>query len=216
MPEKRKLYVAIAGNIGVGKTTLTRMLSERLGWKAYYEKVVDNPYLPDFYKDMNRWSFHLQVFFLSNRFTNQKEITEWPDSCIQDRSIYEDVEIFAYTLHKQGFMSDRDYSNYQNLFSIMVSYLRKPDLIIYLQSSVDQLLEHIKKRGRDYEQSMDVDYLVRLNDAYDSWIERAREQGFHIFTFNMANRDFENNPEDFNIIYQSIRDLENQTWLKGV
>jgi len=139
LSKKRKLYVAIAGNIGVGKTTLTRMLSERLGWKAYYEKVIDNPYLSDFYQDMNRWSFHLQVFFLSNRFSSQKEITDWPDSCIQDRSIYEDVEIFAYTLHQQGNMSERDYQNYQDLFAIMVEHLRKPDLILYLKADINEM-----------------------------------------------------------------------------
>jgi deoxyadenosine/deoxycytidine kinase len=214
--KKRKLYVAIAGNIGVGKTTLTRMLSERLGWKAYYEKVIDNPYLSDFYKDMNRWSFHLQIFFLSNRFKSQKEITDWPDSCIQDRSIYEDVEIFAHTLHEQGKMSDRDYDNYRELFSTMVQYLRKPDLILYLKANIDHLLKHIKKRGRDYEQTIDPDYLAVLNGAYDAWIERAHQQNFHIVTFNMNKRDFENNENDFKIIHNSITELENQTWLAGV
>ncbi len=216
MKKKRKLFVAIAGNIGAGKTTLTRMLSERLGWKAYFEKVIDNPYLADFYEDMERWSFHLQVYFLSNRFKSQKEISDWPDSCIQDRSIYEDVEIFAYTLHRQGKMSDRDYHNYQELFSIMVSYLRKPDIIIYLKSTVENLLEHIRRRGRDYEQTIDPDYLALLNQAYDDWIERAGKEGFHIVTFDMTHRDFENNPKDFEAIYTSIRDLENQTWLNGV
>jgi deoxyadenosine/deoxycytidine kinase len=216
LPDKRKLYVAIAGNIGVGKTTLTRMLSDKFGWKAYFEKVIDNPYLSDFYSDMKRWSFHLQVYFLSHRFKSQKEITLWPDSCIQDRSIYEDVEIFAYTLHQQGNMSDRDYQNYQNLFAIMVEHLRKPDIILYLKADIDHLLKHIRKRGRDYEQTIDSDYLLQLNDAYDAWIERAGKENFHIFTFDMKYRDFENNPRDFKIIYESIRELENQTWLDGV
>jgi len=216
MASKRKLYVAVAGNIGAGKTTLTRMLSEKLGWKSYYERVVDNPYLEDFYADMQRWSFHLQVFFLSNRFITQKEITEWPDSCIQDRSIYEDAEIFAHTLHKQGNMSDRDYENYQDLFAIMVSYLRKPDLIIYLRSTVDNLLAHIRKRGRDYEQSIDPAYLAELNEAYEGWIERAQNAHFNVFIFDMNKRDFEKNEQDFNLLYNSIRDLEKQTWIKGV
>ena len=216
LQKKRKLYIAIAGNIGAGKTTLTRMLSSKLGWKAYYEKVIDNPYLSDFYADMKRWSFHLQVYFLSHRFTAQKEITQWPDSCIQDRSIYEDVEIFAHTLYAQGNMTKKDYENYQQLFSIMVSYLRKPDLIIYLKSSVDNLVEHINKRGRDYEKTMDKDYLAVLNDAYDAWIERAKEEKFPIVTFDISNRNFEDNEKDFNIIYSSIKDLENQTWLEGV
>lgn len=211
--KKRKLYVVIAGNIGAGKTTLTRMLSEKLAWKAYYEKVIDNPYLSDFYADMERWSFHLQVYFLSHRFKSQKEITNWPDSCIQDRSIYEDVEIFAHSLHKQGKMTEKDYCNYQDLFSIMVSYLRKPDVIIYLKAPIELLLEHISKRGRDYEQTIDPDYLRVLNDAYDDWIERANKDDFHVVTFDMQHRDFENNEQDFNIIYQSITDLEKQTWL---
>ena len=214
--KKRKLYVAIAGNIGAGKTTLTRMLSQKLGWKAYYEKVIDNPYLEDFYKDMSRWSFHLQIYFLSHRFKSQQEITEWPGSCIQDRSIYEDVEIFATTLHKQGFMSDRDFENYKALFEIMATYLRKPDLIIYLQASTDRLFEHIKKRGRAYEQKIDRAYLEQLNQAYEDWIERARAEGMNVFTFNMEYRDFEHNERDFNILYKSIRDLENQTWIDGV
>jgi len=213
---KSKLYIAIAGNIGAGKTTLTRMLSEKLGWKSFYERVVDNPYLSDFYGDMDRWSFHLQIFFLSNRFIDQKKITEWPDSCIQDRSIYEDVEIFAYTLHKQGHLNDRDYKNYQDLFEIMVSYLRKPDLIIYLRSSVENLQKHIEKRGRDYEKTIDPHYLTQLNDAYEDWIDRAQKNNFKVLTFDMNQRDFENNKDDFNLIYHSIRELENQTWIKGV
>lgn len=213
---KNKLYIAIAGNIGVGKTTLTRMLSERLGWKSFYERVVDNPYLADFYEDMQRWSFHLQVFFLSNRFIDQKKITEWPDSCIQDRSIYEDVEIFAHTLHKNGNMTDVDYKNYQDLFFTMVSYLRKPDLIIYLRSSIDDLREHIKQRGRDYEQDIDPDYLAELNEAYEAWIDRAQKEGFKVLIFDMNNRDFEHNPDDFDLLYRSIKELEGQTWLKGV
>lgn len=216
MAKKRKLYVAIAGNIGAGKTTLTRMLSQKLGWKAYYEKVIDNPYLEDFYKDMSRWSFHLQIYFLSHRFKSQQEITEWPGSCIQDRSIYEDVEIFATTLHKQGFMSDRDFENYKTLFEIMTSYLRKPDLIIYLQASTDRLFQHIKKRGRTYEQKIDREYLEQLNQAYEDWIDRAKAEGMNVFTFNMESRDFEHNERDFNILYKSIRDLENQTCINGV
>lgn len=192
------------------------MLSQKLGWKAYYEKVIDNPYLEDFYGDMNRWSFHLQIYFLSHRFISQKEITEWPGSCIQDRSIYEDAEIFATTLHKQGFMSDRDFENYKALFEIMTSYLRKPDLIIYLRASTDLLFEHIRKRGRSYELQMDRAYLERLNQAYEEWIERANAAGFKVFTFDMVNRDFEHNPKDFNILYQIIRDLENQRWIDGL
>ncbi len=214
--EARKLYVAIAGNIGVGKTTLTRMLSEKLAWKPYYEKVINNPYLADFYKDMSRWSFHLQVYFLSNRFRNQKEITEWPGSCIQDRSIYEDVEIFAHTLYKQSFMSERDYDNYRELFSIMVSYLRKPDLIIYLKAPIEKLVRHIRKRGRDYETRIDEDYLKALNIAYDDWIERAQKNGMNVYIYDITHRDFEKNSEDLQIIYELIRGMEKQSWLKTV
>lgn len=211
---KKQLFVAIAGNIGAGKTTLTRLLSEKLGWRAYYEKVIDNPYLQDFYDDMNRWSFHLQIFFLSNRFKSQKEITEWPNSCIQDRSIYEDVEIFAHTLYESGNMSQVDYDNYRELFSIMVSYLRKPDLIIYLETPVEKLIERILKRGRDYERTIDPNYLKQLNGAYDRWINKAEKEGFNVMRVDTINKNFEENEEDLNIIIKYINDLENQAWLK--
>ena len=216
MPAKNKLFVAIAGNIGAGKTTLTSKLSKRLNWKAYYEQVVNNPYLDDFYGNMKRWSFHLQIYFLSNRFKSQKEITDWPDSCIQDRSIYEDVEIFAYTLHKQGFMSDRDFNNYHELFDTMVQYLRKPDIILYLRSSVERLLSQINKRGREYEKAIDKNYIISLNEAYDDWIERAKDDGFRVITIETKDYDFENNEEDFQLIYKPIKDLEQQAWLSGV
>ena len=174
MAEKQKLYVAIAGNIGVGKTTLTRMLSEKLGWKAYYERVIDNPYLADFYGDMKRWSFHLQVFFLSNRFITQKEITEWPASCIQDRSIYEDAEIFARNLYDQGSMEARDYSTYTDLYHAVTAILPPPNLVIYLRASVNTLLKRIQQRGRAYERQISVAYLEKLNALYEDW--------FHHFT----------------------------------
>ncbi len=211
--EKNKLFVAIAGNIGVGKTTLTRLLSQKLRWRAYYEKVIDNPYLAPFYDDMERWSFHLQIFFLSHRFKSQKEISEWPDSCIQDRSIYEDVEIFARTLHEQGFMSEVDYDNYRILFSTMVEYLRKPNLIIYLKAPVGRLVERILSRGRDYEQTIDRDYLDRLGQAYERWIDEAEEEGFKILRIDTENKNFEENEKDLNIIVDYILELEKQFWL---
>lgn len=213
MKIKRQLFVAIAGNIGAGKTTLTRLLSDSLGWRAYYEKVIENPYLQDFYEDMQRWSFHLQIYFLSNRFKAQKEITEWPNSCIQDRSIYEDVEIFAHTLYQNGNMSKVDYENYRELFSIMVSYLRKPDLIIYLQTPVKYLIERILKRGRDYERTIDPKYLEQLNIAYDRWIDKAEKSGFKIMRIDTRKRNFEESEEDLDIVVNYIKDLESQSWL---
>ena len=211
--DKRKLFIAIAGNIGVGKTTLTKLLSKQLGWRAYYEKVIDNPYLAPFYDDMNRWSFHLQIYFLSNRFKSQKEISKWPDSCIQDRSIYEDVEIFARTLHKQGSMTYVDYENYRMLFETMVDYLRKPDLIIYLKASVDKLVERILNRGRDYEQTIDRSYLEKLGNAYDTWMGEAEENNFTILRINTETKNFEEDERELNIIVEYIREMEKQSWL---
>lgn len=168
-------FVAIAGNIGVGKTTMTDLISKKLEWEAYYEPVITNPYLDDFYKDMNRWSFHLQVYFLSKRFDMQKKIVENNISCIQDRTIYEDAEIFARTLYKNGSMTQRDFENYQDLFHNMTSYLQAPDLIVYLRADVDELIERIRQRGRESEKSIAKSYLQELNDAYESWILRAKK-----------------------------------------
>jgi deoxyadenosine/deoxycytidine kinase len=213
LPERRKLFVAIAGNIGVGKTTLTRLLSQELKWRAYYEKVIDNPYLPLFYDDMQRWSFHLQIYFLSNRFKSQKEITEWPDSCIQDRSIYEDVEIFARTLHESGNMSEVDYENYRLLFETMVDYLRKPDLIIYLDADVDNLIERILKRGRDFETTIDPEYLKKLHEAYLRWADEAEEKDLKILKIDTRKRNFEKNKGELQKIVNYIREMEKQSWL---
>ncbi len=152
-------FVAIAGNIGVGKTHLTTLLANHLGWRAYYEPVIDNPYLDDFYCDMDRWSFHLQVFFLSKRFEIHREMVSSDEPCIQDRTIYEDKEIFAHTLHRQGFMSDSDYENYTDLFDAMTSFLRTPDLVVYLRAGVETLQERIRCRGRDCEREISSEYL---------------------------------------------------------
>ncbi len=167
-----KKYVAVAGNIGAGKSSLTEIVSTYFGWEAYYEKVDDNPYLSDFYDDMRRWSFNLQVFFLSSRFKHQRTIEETPRSIVQDRSIYEDAEIFARNLYEMGLMTDRDYENYAELFAIMASYLRPPTLLIYLRASVPTLVEHIRTRGRPYETTIRIDYLERLQGHYERWIER--------------------------------------------
>jgi len=169
-------FLAIAGNIGVGKTELTNRLSEELGWVAYYEPVIQNPYLDPFYKDMPRWSFHLQIYFLSERFKAQVEIGRSSLPFIQDRTIYEDAEIFARTLHAQGSMTDVDYRNYTSLFGVMVEFLRKPDAILYLRASPATLMERIARRGRESEKGIGIDYIQRLNDAYDDWMRRAREE----------------------------------------
>jgi deoxyadenosine/deoxycytidine kinase len=169
-------FLAIAGNIGVGKTELTTRLSAELGWMAYYEPVIQNPYLDDFYADMSRWSFHLQIYFLSERFKAQVQIGSSPLPFIQDRTIYEDAEIFARVLHDQGSMTAVDYRNYTALFHVLVGFLRKPDLIVYLKASPEVLMERIARRGRASEQSIGIDYIARLNGAYDDWMRRARAE----------------------------------------
>jgi deoxyadenosine/deoxycytidine kinase len=163
------MFVVVAGNIGSGKTTLTKKLSERLGWKPHFESVQDNPYLADFYKDMSRWSFPLQVYFLNHRFNTHKEIETLPASSIQDRSIYEDANIFARSLYDQGKLDERDYTNYRNLYESMIQYLSPPTLMIFLKRSIPKLQERIKQRGRDYEQAIPVEYLSSLNEYYDQW-----------------------------------------------
>lgn len=168
-------YVAVAGNIGAGKSSLTEVLSRSFGWNAFYEKVDDNPYLSDFYDDMRRWSFNLQVYFLSSRFKHQQVIEESGRSVVQDRSIYEDAEIFARNLYEMGLMSQRDFRNYTELFSIMTSYLRPPSLLIYLRASVPTLVDHIQTRGREYESTIRIDYLERLQRHYENWIDRYDE-----------------------------------------
>ena len=169
-------FLAIAGNIGVGKTELTTRLSAELGWMAYYEPVIQNPYLDDFYADMSRWSFHLQIYFLSERFKAQVQIGSSPLPFIQDRTIYEDAEIFARTLHDQGSMTEVDHRNYTSLFHVLVGFLRKPDLVVYLKASPEVLMERIARRGRASEQSIGIDYIARLNGAYDDWMRRARAE----------------------------------------
>jgi len=167
-----KIFVAVAGNIGSGKSSLTRMLSEHYGWTSYFESVDDNPYLADFYRDMNRWSFNLQVYFLSKRFNDHKRIVEGAESVIQDRSIYEDAEIFARNLHLIGRMDKRDYTNYVELYRVMMQYLRPPDLLIYLDARIETLMNQIARRGREYEQTIPREYLEQLSGHYREWIGR--------------------------------------------
>ena len=182
-------FIGLAGNIGVGKTTFTTQMAERNGWKPFYESVSDNPYLSDFYGDMKRWSFNLQIYFLHKRFESHLNMSRSNGGVIQDRTIYEDVEIFARNLHEMGNLSDRDWDNYLGLFVTMTSFLIKPDLIVYLRASTDTLLSRIHSRGRDYEQSIDPEYLHSLNIAYDKWINSVADypvltietDGFNIF-----------------------------------
>jgi deoxyadenosine/deoxycytidine kinase len=167
----KKHFVAIAGNVGVGKSTLTTMLAEKFGWEPFYEAVGDNPYLADFYKDMHRWSFHSQIYFLSRRLRHHHQLLRSPNSVVQDRSVYEDAEVFARNLYQQGHMSDRDYYSYRELYEVLVQFLPPPDLVVYLKASVPTLLERIRKRGRDFEREISPLYLQQLNELYDAWIE---------------------------------------------
>ena len=190
----RKWFIAVAGNIGSGKSSLTGILSRRFGWTPYFESVEDNPYLPDFYADMKRWSFNLQVYFLSNRFRSHKAITEGPASVILDRAIYEDAEIFARNLYEIGNMEKRDYENYVALYEVMTEYLRPPDLLIYLRAGVDTLVRQISLRGRDFEQSIQREYLEQLNRHYESWIGRYRKGPLLVIESDHV--DFVNNEGD--------------------
>ncbi len=164
-----KKFLAIAGNVGVGKSTLTGLLADRLEWEPFYEAVDDNPYLADFYQDMRTWSFHSQIFFLSRRLLHHHQLIEHPNSVVQDRSVYEDAEIFAKNLYRQGHISDRDYRTYRELYETMTRFLPAPDLVIYLRAGVDTLLDRIRKRGREFEQDIDPKYLEQLNQLYEDW-----------------------------------------------
>jgi len=197
-----KIFISVAGNIGSGKSSLTRLLADKFKWLPYYESVADNPYLSDFYADMSRWSFNLQIYFLSHRFKTHKELSERPGSVIQDRSIYEDVEIFAKNLHKLGKMSDRDYTTYSNLFFDMTSYLKPPDVMVYLQASIPTLVNQIKVRGRDFEKDIDIKYLEELNDSYDEWIKNYRLG--KVIIVNKDNLDFVHSHNDFHYIIDKI------------
>jgi deoxyadenosine/deoxycytidine kinase len=167
-----KKFIAVAGNIAVGKSTLTALLTENLGWEAYYEAVDDNPYLADFYQDMRQWSFHSQIFFLSRRLRDHRQILDRPGTVVQDRSVYEDAEIFAENLYRQGHMTERDYRTYREMYQAMTLFLPPPDLIVYLRASVPTLQKRIRTRGRDFEREVSAEYLEQLNQLYEEWIER--------------------------------------------
>ena len=198
-----KIFVAVAGNIGSGKSSLTRMLSEHYGWKSFYESVEDNPYLPDFYKDMSRWSFNLQVYFLSKRFNDHKKIVDGKDSVIQDRSIYEDAEIFARNLHLIGKMDNRDYTNYVELYRVMMQYLRPPDLLIFLDARIETLVKQIARRGREYEQSIPRSYLEQLSGHYKDWIDAYKLGPLLIIPSDEV--DFVQERGDFNRVLMLIQ-----------
>jgi deoxyadenosine/deoxycytidine kinase len=167
-----KKFVAVAGNIGVGKSTLVTLLCERLGWQPFYEPVTENPYLADFYRDMRAWAFHSQVFFLTHRLRIHRQLIDHPTSAIQDRSVYEDAEVFAANLHRQGHISQRDFNSYRELYQVLCDFLPPPDLVVYLRASVTTLVQRISQRGRDYERRISPDYLAQLNDLYEDWIAR--------------------------------------------
>ncbi len=199
---REKAFLAVAGNIGSGKSSLTRLLCEHFHWTPFFESVEDNPYLSDFYADMERWSFHLQVYFLSNRFRSHKAIAEGPESVVLDRVIYEDAEIFARNLFEIGKMDRRDYENYRALYGVMTEYLRPPDLLIYLRANVDTLLRQISLRGRSFEQSIPREYLEQLNRHYESWITRYALGPLLVVESDTL--DFVNKPDDFRTITEMV------------
>ena len=195
------MHIAIAGNIGSGKTTLTTLLSKHLGWKPHYEDVDDNPYLVSFYDDMQRWSFNLHIYFLNSRFRQILDIRNSGDDVVQDRTIFEDAYIFAENLYDMGLMSERDYNNYLSLFNLMSSYMQAPDLLIYLRASIPTLVRQIAKRNRAYEQSIRLDYLKSLNDKYEKWIS-SYDKG-KVLIIESDDVEFEN-PEDLSKVIDSI------------
>ena len=196
------MHIAVTGNIGAGKTTLTTMLAKHYGWSAQYEDVDHNPYLDDFYQDMSKWSFALQIYFLGSRFRQVKEIRESGKNIIQDRTIYEDAHIFAENLNEMNLLSDRDYSNYTSLFNLMKSFVSAPDLLIYLKADISTLTKQIAKRGREYEAGISIDYLMRLNKKYEAWINSYKEGKLLIIDVN--DLDFVEREEDFGYILERI------------
>ncbi len=201
--DSQHYFIVIAGNIGVGKSTLTQMLSEALGWMPFLEAVVGNPYLSDFYGDMKRWSFHSQVFFLSRRLRHHYQLLQENRSVIQDRSVYEDAEIFAENLYRQGAMSKRDHETYRGIYQVVTQILPPPDLIVYLRASVETLLRRIARRGRGYERDIDPIYLTQLNDLYNEWAINFRLSPVYIIDTDPL--DFVQQPEDFSWIVQHIQ-----------
>lgn len=196
------MHIAIAGNIGSGKTTLTRILSKHFKWEPHFEDVETNPYLHNFYDDMQRWSFNLQIYFLNSRFRQIVQIHDSGKTIIQDRTIYEDAYIFAPNLHAMGLMTTRDFDNYKSLFELMVSFIKPPDLLIYLRAEVPTLVRQIQKRGRDYENTIRIDYLTRLNERYEAWISTYTDG--KLLIVDVDDKDFANNSNDLEKLIENI------------
>jgi deoxyadenosine/deoxycytidine kinase len=203
--EKKIKHIAVAGNIGSGKTTLAEKLAKHYGWQALYESVDHNPYLKDFYLDMTRWAFHLQIYFLNSRFTQVRQIRESERPIIQDRTIYEDAYIFAANLHKSGHITERDYQSYLDIFQSMISFVQPPDILIYLKADIPKLVHQIQKRNRDFEYNIRLEYLKTLNEHYEKWISNYKEGKLMIIDVN--NIDFVEKIEDFSMVVEKI-DLE--------
>ncbi|MEK9740406.1 MAG: deoxynucleoside kinase [Flavobacteriaceae bacterium] len=196
------MHIAIAGNIGAGKTSLTELLAKQYGWEAHFEDVIDNPYLDDFYNHMERWSFNLQIYFLKSRFDQLLSFKDQKNTIVQDRTIYEDAYIFAPNLNAMGLMNQRDFKNYKSLFELLESLIKGPDLLIYLRSSIPNLVNKIHKRGRDYENSISIEYLSRLNERYEAWISTYDKDKMIII--DVDNLDFVERPEDLKVVIATI------------
>ena len=196
-------HVVISGNIGVGKTTLSKKISKKFNWKLQLEEVKNNPYLDDFYKSMSDWSFHLQIFFLNSRFNQIQKISESDNVVIQDRSIYEDYEVFTKTLHDSGVLKDREFNNYKRLYNTILKYISQPDLHIYLRNNnIDNIIKNIKKRKRDFEKTIDKNYLLKLNEYYENWIRRHSKK--RILIIDLSENDFVEDQNYLNIIYDMV------------
>jgi deoxyadenosine/deoxycytidine kinase len=200
----KKWFIAVAGNIGVGKSSLTGLLSEHLGWEPYFEAVSDNPYLADFYEDMQRWSFHSQIFFLSRRLRHHHQLLLRPNSVVQDRTVYEDAEVFACNLYRQQLMTERDYESYHELYEVLTMVLPPPNLLVYLRASVPTLQRRIAKRGRSFERQITAEYLGQLNELYEEWVDRFKL--CPVLTVPSDNLDFVSNSHHLNLIVERIVD----------